>query len=124
MSRRVCILPARICSPLAVHPGIVRLIPASKDAQGKQAAFYSGATCSLVHLGEWRFHWALLCQVASSNSQPRGRHLAWHVHSITPSPRRGNHYFIGTLSQSFPCVPLLPTPCLWDFCFRPGGYLQ
>lgn len=51
---RVCILPARICSSLAVHSGIVQLIPASKDAQGNQAAFYSGATRSLVHLGERR----------------------------------------------------------------------
>lgn len=87
MSHRVCILPTRICSSLAVHSGIVQLIPASKDVQGNQAAFYSGATCSLAHLGEWRpgmgaewrFPWALLCQVASSNSLPRGRHLAWHV---------------------------------------------
>lgn len=47
---------------------------ALKDGQGNQAAFYCCAPRSLTSLewdDEWRVPWALLCQVASSNIQPK-----------------------------------------------------
>lgn len=76
--------------------------------------------------------WALLCPVASSNTQPREEAFLPRLENLSSHPQgRGegwNPGFSGLLSRCMGCgvrvFRLTPTLFLWALYFRPGGHLQ